>query len=53
MVTVMLVLSMIVWLEVVQVDQGFEVVIKQEGGRMQHRHKPIKQIIKMKTKPYQ
>ena len=38
MVTVMLVLSMIVWLEVVQVDQGFEVVIKQEGGRMQHCH---------------
>jgi hypothetical protein len=53
MVTVMLVLSMIVRLKVVQMDQGFEVVIKWEGGRTQRRRKPMKQIIKMKTKPYQ
>ena len=38
MVTVMMVLSMIVRLRVVQVDQGFEVVIKREGGRTHRRH---------------
>ena len=35
--TVMLVLSMIVRLNVVHVDQGFELVIKREGGRTQRR----------------
>ena len=37
MVTVMLVFSMIVGRKVDQVDQGFEVVIKREGGRTQRR----------------